>query len=65
MCRAAAANPSLTPEALEALLANSRTAEGAAANPSLPVPRMHVLLDHCLTNTATPPPDEHRKTTPT
>ncbi|AYG85116.1 hypothetical protein DWB77_07332 [Streptomyces hundungensis] len=65
VCRAAAANPSLTPEALEALLANSRTAEGAAANPSLPVPRMHALLDHCLTNTATPPPAEHRKTTPT
>ncbi|MFG2823955.1 hypothetical protein ACGFX4_31575 [Kitasatospora sp. NPDC048365] len=47
VCRAAAANPSLTPEALEALLADPRTAEGAAANPSLPVARMHALLDHC------------------
>ncbi|MGW6784182.1 hypothetical protein [Streptomyces sp. NPDC054987] len=50
--RAAAANPTLTPEALEALLVDPRTAEGAAANPSLPVPRMHALLDHCL-NSAT------------
>ncbi|MCX4780299.1 hypothetical protein [Streptomyces sp. NBC_01264] len=47
--RAAAANPALTPESLETLLADLRTAEGAAANPSLPVPRMHALLDHCLT----------------
>ncbi|MGW9436386.1 hypothetical protein [Streptomyces sp. NPDC055607] len=46
--RAAAANPSLTPGALEDLLADPRTAEGAAANPSLPVPRMHALLDRCL-----------------
>ncbi|GAA0315395.1 hypothetical protein GCM10010302_63200 [Streptomyces polychromogenes] len=46
--RAAAANPGLTPEALEALLHDPRTAEGAAANPSLPVPRMHALLDRCL-----------------
>ncbi|MFI6899542.1 hypothetical protein ACIBM4_36165 [Streptomyces sp. NPDC050256] len=45
--RAAAANPSLTPETLETLLADPRTAEGAAANPSLPVPRMHALLDRC------------------
>ncbi|MEV6201501.1 hypothetical protein AB0M64_16220 [Streptomyces sp. NPDC051771] len=46
--RAAAANPSLAPDALETFLANPRTAEGAAANPSLPVPRMHALLDRCL-----------------
>ncbi|MFJ9344304.1 hypothetical protein ACIRP0_34245 [Streptomyces sp. NPDC101733] len=52
--RAAAGNPSLTPEALEALLADPRTAEGAATNPSLPVPRMHALLDHCLNRAATP-----------
>ncbi|MGP3690401.1 hypothetical protein ACTVZO_37865 [Streptomyces sp. IBSNAI002] len=48
--RAAAANPILTPETLETLLTDLRTAEGAAANPSLPVPRMHALLDHCLTH---------------
>ncbi|MFF3014731.1 hypothetical protein [Streptomyces sp. NPDC057939] len=53
--RAAAANPTLTPETLETLLADPRTAEGAAANPSLPVPRMHALLDHCLNAAATPP----------
>ncbi|WP_330321271.1 hypothetical protein [Streptomyces clavifer] len=53
--RAAAANPSLTPEALETLLTAPRTAEGAAANPSLPVPRMHALLDRCLNGAATPP----------
>ncbi|MFF0290926.1 hypothetical protein [Streptomyces sp. NPDC005262] len=53
--RAAAANPSLSREALEALLANPRTAEGAAANPALPVPRMHALLDRCLNGTATLP----------
>ncbi|WP_345278315.1 hypothetical protein [Streptomyces gulbargensis] len=53
--RAAAANPNLTPEALEALLVDTRTAEGAAANPSLPVPRMHALLDHCLNGAAIPP----------
>ncbi|WP_412074693.1 hypothetical protein ACLF6K_00555 [Streptomyces xanthophaeus] len=47
VCRAAA-NPRLTPEALETLLADPRTAEGAAANPSLPVPRMHALLDRSL-----------------
>ncbi|MFC9399190.1 hypothetical protein ACFTWS_39660 [Streptomyces sp. NPDC057027] len=52
--RAAAANPSLTPQALETLLTDLRTAEGAAANPSLPVPRMHALIDRCL-NTVTPP----------
>ncbi|MDX2828778.1 hypothetical protein PV416_48995, partial [Streptomyces ipomoeae] len=57
--RAAAANPSLTPEALEALLADSRTAEGAAANPSLPVPRMHALLDRCLNGAATSPSGGH------
>ncbi|MFE2108945.1 hypothetical protein ACFXAF_24205 [Kitasatospora sp. NPDC059463] len=48
VCRAAAANPSLTPRALEDLLTTPRTAEGAAANPSLPAHRMHTLLDHCL-----------------
>ncbi|MEU8433849.1 hypothetical protein AB0F18_13160 [Streptomyces sp. NPDC029216] len=53
--RAAAANPRMSPEALETLLADPRTAEGAASNPSLPVPRMHALLDHCLIGTATPP----------
>ncbi|MFJ8885862.1 hypothetical protein ACIRJR_20965 [Streptomyces sp. NPDC102402] len=53
--RAAAGNPVLSPEALEALLADPRTAEGAAANPALPVPRMHALLDHCLNGIATPP----------
>ncbi|WP_328437974.1 hypothetical protein OHA71_13625 [Streptomyces sp. NBC_00444] len=52
--RAAAANPALTPETLETLLTGLRTAEGAAANPSLPVPRMHALLDHCLNGAATP-----------
>ncbi|CAM5641256.1 hypothetical protein [Streptomyces avidinii] len=45
--RAAGADPGLTPEALEALLVDPRTAEGAAANPSLPVARMHALLDCC------------------
>lgn len=54
VCRAAAANPSLAPETLGTLLADPRTAEGAAANPSLPVPRMHALLDHCLNSAATP-----------
>ncbi|KOU40083.1 hypothetical protein ADK55_32090, partial [Streptomyces sp. WM4235] len=53
--RAAAANPTLTPETLETLLTDLRTAEGAATNPSLPVPRMHALLDHCLNGAATPP----------
>ncbi|MCX5414819.1 hypothetical protein [Streptomyces sp. NBC_00059] len=53
--RAAAANPRLTPEALETLLADPRTAEGAAANPSLPAARMHALLDRCLNGAATPP----------
>ncbi|MGW7331058.1 hypothetical protein ACWGIU_21170 [Streptomyces sp. NPDC054840] len=53
--RAAAANPVLTPEVLEALLADPRTAEGAAANPSLPVPCMHALLDRCLTGDTMPP----------
>ncbi|MBP2587058.1 hypothetical protein J3A78_007536 [Streptomyces sp. PvR006] len=66
VCRAAATNPSLPPEALEDLLAGPRTAEGAAANPSLPVPRMHALLDHCLNGTAAPPagtePPEHSRT---
>ncbi|MFF6778723.1 hypothetical protein ACFY8W_34960 [Streptomyces sp. NPDC012637] len=52
--RAAVANPNLTPETLETLLDDPRTAEGAAANPSLPLPRMHALLDHCL-NGATGP----------
>ncbi|MFD0623229.1 hypothetical protein ACFQ2K_10870 [Streptomyces sanglieri] len=55
MRRAAAANPSLSPDSLETLLADPRTAEGAAANPALPVPRMHALLDHCLNGTTTPP----------
>ncbi|WP_244291544.1 hypothetical protein [Streptomyces subrutilus] len=63
--RAAAAHPRLTPEVLEALLADPRTAEGAAANPTLPVPRMHVLLDRCLNGNATPPPTGGcRETTP-
>ncbi|MFD6918386.1 hypothetical protein [Streptomyces virginiae] len=53
--RAAAANSALTPQTLETLLTDLRTAEGAAANPSLPVPRMHALLDHCLNGAATPP----------
>ncbi|MER6399427.1 hypothetical protein ABT263_25770 [Kitasatospora sp. NPDC001603] len=60
VCRAAAANPSLTPQALEAFLADPRTAEGAAANPSLPVPRMHALLDRCLNGAATSPPAARR-----
>ena len=59
VCRAAAANPSLTPEALDALLTDSRTAEGAVANPSLPVPRMHALLDRCLNDAATSPSGGH------
>ncbi|WP_030343235.1 hypothetical protein [Streptomyces sp. NRRL S-1022] len=59
--RAAAANPSLTPEALEVLLCDSRTAEGAAANPSLPGPRMHELLDHCLNGAATSPSAKLRR----
>ncbi|MFI7005352.1 hypothetical protein [Streptomyces sp. NPDC050145] len=49
--QAAATNPNLTPETLEALLADPDTAEGAAANPALPVSRMHALLDHCLNAT--------------
>ncbi|WP_314612563.1 hypothetical protein [Streptomyces stackebrandtii] len=53
--RAAATNPSLSPEALETLLADPCTAEGAAANPALSVPRLHALLDHCLNGTATLP----------
>ncbi|MGW2090180.1 hypothetical protein [Streptomyces sp. NPDC001880] len=53
--RAAAANPSLSPDSLETLLADPRTAEGASANPSLPVLRMHALLGHCLNGTTTPP----------
>ncbi|WP_331721155.1 hypothetical protein [Streptomyces sp. NBC_00454] len=67
VCQAAAANPGLTPEALESLLTDPRTAEGAAANPSLPVPRMHALLDRCLNAAATTPPTEagRRETTPT
>ncbi|MFE1949855.1 hypothetical protein ACFW9D_05235 [Streptomyces sp. NPDC059524] len=52
--RAAAANPNLTPETLEALLSDPQTAEGAAANPALPVARMHALLDQCLNSTSTP-----------
>ncbi|MGW7436622.1 hypothetical protein [Streptomyces sp. NPDC054849] len=64
--RAAAANPVLTPEVLEALLTDPRTAEGAAANPSLPVPRMHALLDHSLYGAATPPTAAgSQETTPT
>ncbi len=62
--RAAAANPGLSPEALETLLADPRTAEGAAANPALPVHRMHALLDHCL-NGATIPPAVVRRSTAT
>ncbi|MFF4248899.1 hypothetical protein ACFYY2_31155 [Streptomyces sp. NPDC001822] len=53
--RAAVTNPSLSPETLESLLADPRTAEGAASNPALPIPRMHALLDHCLNGTATRP----------
>ncbi|MFF7176521.1 hypothetical protein [Streptomyces pseudovenezuelae] len=53
--QAAATNPGLSPEALEPLLADPHTAEGAASNPALPVPRMHALLDHCLNGTATVP----------
>ncbi|MEU3478016.1 hypothetical protein ACI2LO_17720 [Streptomyces sp. NPDC033754] len=53
--RAAATNPSLSPEAIETLLADPCTAEGAAANPALSVPRLHTLLDHCLNGTATLP----------
>ncbi|MFD7258417.1 hypothetical protein [Streptomyces sp. NPDC059874] len=53
--RAAVANPNLSPEALETPLVDPHTAEGAASNPSLPAPRMHALLDHCLNGTATPP----------
>ncbi|MFB7368954.1 hypothetical protein ACFC0D_03820 [Streptomyces sp. NPDC056222] len=60
VCRAAAANPSLTPGDLESLLTDPRTAEGAAANPSLPVPRMHALLDRCLNGAATPPTKTER-----
>lgn len=61
VCRAAATNPNLTPETLEALLADPRSAEGAAANPSLPVPGMHALLDHCLPYG---PPDGKRRRPP-
>ncbi|MFF7443151.1 hypothetical protein [Streptomyces sp. NPDC008122] len=53
VCRAAAANPGLAPQVLEVLLADPRTAEGAAANPSLPVPRMHALIDRCLNDVPT------------
>ncbi|MCM1950360.1 hypothetical protein NC315_34075 [Streptomyces sp. G2] len=52
MRRAAAANPGLSPGVLEVLLADPDTAEGAAANPSLPVARMHALLDDCLSGAA-------------
>ncbi|MFD3538981.1 hypothetical protein ACFWUQ_05715 [Streptomyces sp. NPDC058662] len=52
---AAATNPGLSPDVLETLLADPRTAGGAAANPALPVPRMHALLDHCLNGAAAPP----------
>lgn len=54
--RAAAANPRWAPESLEVLLADPRTAEGAAANPSLPVARMRALLDLCLAGPADPGP---------
>lgn len=53
--QAAAANPSLSPQALEPLLTDPHTAEGAASNPALPVPRMHALLDNCLDGAATVP----------
>ncbi|MFJ9945288.1 hypothetical protein [Streptomyces erythrochromogenes] len=43
--RAAAANPRFTGDALEALLHDPATAEGAAANPGLPAARLHALLD--------------------
>ncbi|MFF4322877.1 hypothetical protein [Streptomyces sp. NPDC001568] len=64
--RAAATNPNLSPHTLEALLTDPGTAEGAAANPALPVRRMHALLDHGLSGTATAPPAARRgETTPT
>ncbi|MFF9869863.1 hypothetical protein ACF1G0_31445 [Streptomyces sp. NPDC013953] len=53
--RAAAVNPNLTPATLETLLTDPRTAEGSAADPSLPLPRTHALLDHCLNGAAIPP----------
>ncbi|MFD9082589.1 hypothetical protein [Streptomyces erythrochromogenes] len=43
--RAAAANPLFTGDAVEALLHDPATAEGAAANPALPPDRLHALLD--------------------
>ncbi|MFC9824499.1 hypothetical protein ACFWG6_27745 [Streptomyces erythrochromogenes] len=43
--RAAAANPLFTGDAVEALLHDPATAEGAAANPGLPAARLHALLD--------------------
>ncbi|MFE6364840.1 hypothetical protein ACFVP3_33220 [Streptomyces sp. NPDC057806] len=52
--QAAATNPALTPQILETLLTNPRTAQGAAANPSLPVARIHALLNECLHHTPTP-----------
>ncbi|MFJ6784954.1 hypothetical protein [Streptomyces yangpuensis] len=43
--RAAAGNPLFAGEAVEALLHDPATAEGAAANPGLPAARLHELLD--------------------
>ncbi|MER7734073.1 hypothetical protein ABTX80_24595 [Streptomyces erythrochromogenes] len=43
--RAAVANPLFTADALEELLHDPATAEGAAANPGLPAARLHTLLD--------------------
>ncbi|MFE5677611.1 hypothetical protein ACFQ7B_05960 [Streptomyces erythrochromogenes] len=43
--RAAAANPLFTGDAVEALLHDPATAEGAAANQALPPARLHALLD--------------------
>ncbi|WP_372348412.1 hypothetical protein [Streptomyces sp. KL116D] len=48
VCRAAATNPNLAPATLESLLADPRTAEGAAANLALSASRLHALLDRCL-----------------
>ncbi|MFE1900865.1 hypothetical protein [Streptomyces yangpuensis] len=43
--RAAAGNPLFAGDAVEALLHDPATAEGAAANPGLPAARLHELLD--------------------
>ncbi|MFD5655464.1 hypothetical protein [Streptomyces sp. NPDC127039] len=61
MRQAAATNPGLSPQTLEPLLADSHTAEGAASNPALPVPRMHALVDRCPNGTATVPKAVRRR----